>query len=94
MVEALEDNSSDWKGQFRVVFMSRMLQVLGLPPCEDIDQAKELIQWAFERDQELNMDLIIKQVVGEIYKNEVSNPGSPLLRECALAQGTWIKKFA
>ena len=94
MVEAQEDNSSDWKGQFRVQFFTRMLQVLELPPCDDMGQAKELVMWAFERDHRLNKDLIIRQVVDEIHKSEVSSPGSPLLKKCALAQGTWIKKIA
>ena len=51
MVQAQEDNShSDWKGQFLVQFITRMLQVLELPPCDDIEQGKELVKWAFERD--------------------------------------------
>ena len=94
MVEAQEDNSSDWKGQFLVTFLARMLQVLELPPCDDLGQAKELVQWAFERDHGLNKDLIIKQVVAEIYQNSMSCPDSPIRRKMALAHGTtWVKKF-
>ena len=71
-----------------------MLQVLELPPCDDIEQGKELVKWAFERDLGLNKDLIIKQVVAEIYKNSMSCPDSPLVRKMALAHGTtWVKKF-
>ena len=55
-----------------------MLQVLELPPCDDIDQGKELVKWAFERDLSLNKDVIIKMVVAEIYKEKVLDPGSPL----------------
>ena len=64
-----------------------MLEVLDLPPCEDIDQGKELVKWAFERDLTLNKDVIIKMVVAEIYKEEEVDSGSQL------ARGTWIKKF-
>ena len=55
-----------------------MLQVLELPPCDDIDQGKELVKWAFERDLSLNKDVIIKMVVAEIYKESEVDPGSPL----------------
>ena len=63
-----------------------MMEVLDLPPCEDIEQGKELVKWAFERDLTLNKDDIIEMVVAEIYEEKVLDPGSPL------PQGTWIKK--
>ena len=70
-----------------------MLEVLELPSCSDIEQGKELIKWAFERDSSLNMDLIIRQVVDEIYKESEADSSSPLTRKCELTYGTWIKQF-
>ena len=51
MVEANNDILDD---KFEITFITRLMEVLNLPPCDDIVQSREMIRQAFKDNKNLD----------------------------------------